>query len=550
MRRYVQACLLGPRPPAPVRSSDAALPVPDFVAWCVPVSAAWSAWICTVWSSLAVAVWRARIFLALGALSIVTSSSPAFAAAASDLASTSPYRVTALTSDWQTGGVSLLDPEALTVRRDVAPACPDAVGRVHDGLLYLVNRAGCDNIEVVDPATGGVLRQFSVGNGTNPQDIAVVSSTRAYVSRYETNELLEVDLVTGAGVDSISLASFADGDGLCEMHRMHVSGRRLFVELQRMVRHTWPDPWVPEPPSMLAVIDIDTRQLVDVDSAVPGVQAIALAGTNPIAPIVEDPDDGDLLVPEAGQYGVIDEAGIERVNPISLRSEGFLVRENDLGGDLIDFAVRIGGREGDPSALARGGSGPTDRTIFAIVSLAGSNTALLMVSANGGEVLDTLRNPGSFTLADVLLHDGKLFLSDRDYERPGIRVYDALTGDSLAGPVATGLPPAELLLLPGVTTPISARDPGILGEARPNPSLGPVRLTWRPGSADPPARLDVFDPSGRRVRRLELQDAALAADLTWDGRDDGGRRAGAGVYFLRATAAGGANGIRSVRIVR
>lgn len=518
MRRAIRAFLRWPRFAAPVRSTDAALPVSVFVVSC------------------------ALVFAALWA--------PPFAAAAYDLASTPPYRVAAITTDWQTGGVSLLDPERLAVRADIAPACPDAVGRVYDGLLYLVNRAGCDNIEVVDPATGAVFRQFSVGNGTNPQDIAVISFTRAYVSRYETNELLEVDLITGARVDSISLASFADGDGLCEMHRMHLSGRRLFVELQRMVRHDWPDLWVPEPPSMLAVIDIDTRQLVDADPAVPGVQAVALAGTNPIAPIAEDPDDGDLLVPEAGQYGVIDEAGIERVSPISLRSRGFLVRESDLGGDLVDFAVRIGGQEGEPAIPARGSLGGTDRIVFAIVSLAGFNTALLMVDANGGVVLDTLRNPGSYTLADILLHDGKLFLSDRDHERPGIRVYDALTGDSLAGPVATGLPPAELLLLPGAPTPTPAHDPGILGEARPNPSLGPVRLAWHPGPADPPARLEVFDMTGRRVRRLELQDAPPDTDLNWDGRDDGGRWVGAGVYLLRGTAAGGARGTRPVRIVR
>jgi hypothetical protein len=474
----------------------------------------------------------ARVPVALAALALFASSSPVHAAAEPGLAGAPPYQVTAITTDWGTGGVSLLDPEAFTVRADVAPACPDAVGRVYDGLLYVVNRAGCDNIEVIDPATGAVLRQFSVGIGTNPQDIAVISPERAYVSRYETNDLLEVDLITGARVDSISLASFADSDGLCEMHRLHLRGRLLFVELQRMVRHNWPELWTPEPPSMLAVVDIDTGQLVDADPAVVGVQAIALLGTNPIAPIVEDAANGDLLVPEAGQYGVIDDAGIERVSPISLRSRGFLVRESDLGGDLVDFAVG------------------TDRTIFAIVVLAGSNTALLRVDADSGGTIDTLRNPGSYTLADVLLHDGKLFLSDRDYGRPGIRIYDAITGDSLAGPVATGLPPAELLLLPGKSVPIPGGDRGILGMARPNPSPGPTSLAWRPGTADPAVRLEVFDAAGRRVRRLELQDAPRDADLQWDGCDDRGRPVGAGAYFLRGTAASGASGTRPVRIAR
>lgn len=460
-------------------------------------------------------------------------------------------RVVAITSDWQTGGLSLLDPQAGTVRPDVVPACPDAVVRVHGGLLYVVNRAGCDNIEVVDPATGAVLRELSVGNGSNPQDIAVISPGRAYVSRYETNELIEIDLNTGARLDSISLAAFADADGLCEMHRMHLIGDRLFVELQRMVRHSWPDPWVPEPPSLLAVIDLRTRQLVDADPVLPGVQAIALAGTNPVAPIVEDPENGDLLVPEAGQYGVIDAAGIERIDPVTLRSEGFLARESDLGGDMVDFVIPAVGRDGAPGASTRDAAHRTGLRAFAIVSLSGFNTALVSIDVAEGTVIDTLRNPGGYTLADVLLHDGKLYVSDRDRERPGICVYDASTGRLLAGPISTGLPPVELVLLSGTSGLPATADGGILGRAAPNPSSGPVRLVWRPGPADPPLSLDVFDPAGRLVRRVSLQNVPLAADsfLVWDGRDDDGRRARTGVYFLRGTAAGGVCGTRSVRFM-
>jgi hypothetical protein len=47
-------------------------------------------------------------------------------------------------------------------------------------------------------------------------------------------------------------------------------------------------------------------------------------------------------------------------------------------------------------------------------------------------------------------------------------------------------------------------------------------------------RLDVFDLQGRRVRRLA--DRRLPAGATvigWDGRDDGGRRLGRGLYFAR-----------------
>ena len=50
--------------------------------------------------------------------------------------------------------------------------------------------------------------------------------------------------------------------------------------------------------------------------------------------------------------------------------------------------------------------------------------------------------------------------------------------------------------------------------------------------------------SGRRVRTLFDRDAEPAEySVPWDGRDSGGNRVGAGVYFLRLrTAAGEATG--------
>jgi len=74
--------------------------------------------------------------------------------------------------------------------------------------------------------------------------------------------------------------------------------------------------------------------------------------------------------------------------------------------------------------------------------------------------------------------------------------------------------------------------------ASPNPSRGPIRLTWTIAGetgASAPARMDVLDFLGRRVRTL-LRDASLAAgphEIAWDGRDDRGRRMPAGLYWVR-----------------
>ena len=67
-----------------------------------------------------------------------------------------------------------------TVASNVASVWSDAVLRYYNGLLYVVNRSGADNIQVLDPANGFVtVKQFSVGNGANPHDIMFASPTKA-----------------------------------------------------------------------------------------------------------------------------------------------------------------------------------------------------------------------------------------------------------------------------------------------------------------------------------------------------------------------------------
>jgi hypothetical protein len=85
-----------------------------------------------------------------------------------------------------------------------------------------------------------------------------------------------------------------------------------------------------------------------------------------------------------------------------------------------------------------------------------------------------------------------------------------------------------------------------LHPASPNPAAGPATLRLELPRA---ARVDVrvFDANGRQVRTL--LDGVLAAGshpLVWDGCDRGGRRAEAGIYWVRARAEGRE---RSERIV-
>jgi len=73
--------------------------------------------------------------------------------------------------------------------------------------------------------------------------------------------------------------------------------------------------------------------------------------------------------------------------------------------------------------------------------------------------------------------------------------------------------------------------------ARPNPSRGPVSLSFPAGSVRPGAELRVYDASGTSVWEVR----ASARGLKWDGVRSDGRQAGAGVYLARLTNRSGAS---------
>ena len=103
-----------------------------------------------------------------------------------------------------------------------------------------------------------------------------------------------------------------------------------------------------------------------------------------------------------------------------------------------------------------------------------------------------------------------------------------------------------VLAAPG-NAPAGSAVPSLLAGA-PNPFLRDTRLTFSLARAGP-VSLRVFDVHGREVRTL-VRDTRSAGShaVTWDGRDEHGGGAPAGIYFLRLEAAGEALARRVVKL--
>ena len=443
--------------------------------------------------------------------------SAAFVVAAS-AADAAQSRAFVVTTDFQTGGMSAIDLATRAVSVDVASVHKDARARWHGGLIYVLNRFGADNVQVLNPAAGfATVRQFSVGNGANPSDIVVVSPTKAYVSAYDRAQLQMWNPATGASLGSIDLSAFADADGLPEADHMARFGRWLFVALQRLDRTQG---FIPTDSSLVVVIDTANDTVVDVNPSLPGTQAIVLARTNPVTTFAWDPIGRRFYLGCVGAYGVLD-GGIVRIDPAAMSDDGVAITEAALMGDVSDVEWHSATHS------------------YAIVSDASFNTSLITWNPTAGTRLAPLFTPGGFGLADCALNDrGELYVCDNSFVVQGIRIFSAATDLQIAGPLGTGLPPYQVMFDGAfgdvLEVPVRATTALALSAPRPNPARDMVSLRLDVDRARD-FTVEAFDLAGRRVRLIhEGRLAAGAHELSWDLTGRTGKRTPPGVYMVRA----------------
>ena len=384
----------------------------------------------------------------------------------------------------------------------------DAVVRHFGRYVYVVNRLFADNVLVLDAGDDySVVRQFSVSStGLNPRDVEAMRDDKAYVSLFESNTLLVCNPLTGATLTTIDLSAFADADGTVEADQMVRVGDRVFLALQRLDRRV--SPWAPTGLSTIVVIDTVTDTLIDVDADTPGVQGIALEAQNPYWDLRYDTDRQRVLTINPGAFGALD-GGLEAVQPFTLESDGIVVSESALGGDLLDAAL------------------VSDTIGWALISTSTFSTCLVRFDPSRGTKTDTILCTPGFDLSDLeVSRDGRLFVGDRRAANPGVRVFDATTGAALAGPIGVGLPPFDFTLIEGVPTDAPVATPRTTLRAFPNP-FNPTVTIAVDGVDD--GRIEIVDARGRRVRTLELR----GGRATWRGDTTDGTPAASGTYRAR-----------------
>ncbi len=335
------------------------------------------------------------------------------------------------TTDYTSGALSSLDLGTNTAANDHLVIHSDAVVRVYRDKVYVLNRLGQDNVIVLnrgDLATP--LTQYSTGNGSNPHDIAFVSEEKAYISLYERTQLLIVNPVTGDSLGSVDLSTFADADGLPETSQLALYGGHLFAACHRLDRENG---WVPTEFSAIAVIDVTTDQLVDADPAAEGMQGIEMTSKNPAGAARRG---SKWIVSAVNTYSDLTDGGIEVIDLAAMRSEGIVLDEAAVGGNLSSLVMTS---ESDGYAVI------TDENFVNTVK------RLDLTAGSVSQGLDGLS--GGF-VPGLGVFGERLYILDQgsfgDPASAGVKVYDVSTDELVAGPIGTGLPPSSIAFVGSV----------------------------------------------------------------------------------------------------
>lgn len=343
-----------------------------------------------------------------------------------------------VTTDFSTGSYSVIDLATLTPFNDLNPGGihSDAIARYDPttARVYVVNRFGADSVQVVDPQQGFITppgAELSVGNGSNPQDIVVLSPDKAYVSRANATSLLVINPTTLIELGAIDLGSLTkpnDLDGLPDMYRMLLHDGLLYVILQHFDQT---NNFQPVGPGEIAVIDTATDTVVGV---------IALRTPNPFAnlqftaALAQGPR---ILVSGVNSFDVGD-GGIEAIDPVTQTVDtAFVADEMTLGGNISHFEVVSATK-----AYAMVGFFLDDGTFSnALISFDPSTGVPLVTLA------DNLASAPNFAISNA----GALYLGETNLTTPtpGVRIFDtALDVEITAAPLNVGaLPPHWVLMV-------------------------------------------------------------------------------------------------------
>ncbi|MCU0660918.1 MAG: hypothetical protein MUC50_01160 [Myxococcota bacterium] len=322
--------------------------------------------------------------------------------------------VLVVTTDYASGSYAVVDAKQRTALSNIRAIHSDAVCRFDPitGNMFVLTRLGGDALAILAPENGWTIaEEHSVGAGSNPHDLAVVSKDLAFVTLFGSSTLLALNPLTGKKQKEIDLSSYADADGNPEAEGVLYVDGKVYVTLQRL-----DESFSPAQRGGLLVVDPATFEVE---------KALDLTAGNPTGRLRYSELRSGLVLIESGAYGALD-GGVESYDLDTGKLSGLIVTEKALGGDVVDVVI------------------VSERIGYAVIGTSAGTTKLVSFDPTAGTLTEELIASEGWDLyyLEVDPKAMELWVADRTPQAPGIRIFDAGLADELTDePIGVGLPP-------------------------------------------------------------------------------------------------------------
>ena len=193
--------------------------------------------------------------------------------------------VATVSMDYSTGVLASADLEDEIIYDEIATISGDPILRNTGDWIWQINRYQYDTLRKYAPSNLHMpIQEISLAPQTgsaNPHDI-VTCQNQAFVTQYELDELLVLDIDTLAVVDHVSLSEWSDADGIPEASSMVQIDQSIFIALQRLNRSNQ----FRSEGSIVLQIDCATHEAINVWNIGHNIQLLSWNIENSIIPVL------------------------------------------------------------------------------------------------------------------------------------------------------------------------------------------------------------------------------------------------------------------------
>lgn len=267
--------------------------------------------------------------------------------------------------------------------------------------------------------------------GINPQDVAVDSQGRRWVTRYERSSVAIIES-NGNFSGTVDLSADADADGLPEAAGIHIAGDHAYIALELLDRCGG---WVPSGPAKILEVDLATREVT---------KRIELGGANPFGRLVPAPWDSSgntVAVALAGNFLSLDEGDAAAIVKLDTGEVQGFGRESEFEGSVTEIVLAA------PNEAYAIVSNPKLTQVNA--------TSVIRIDPTTGQVTGRLldsrtskNSDGGFCHRGLVVLGGHLLVGSQSPCEIGVFVLDRLSGEQLGVIHPAKLPPIAIQAAP------------------------------------------------------------------------------------------------------